>query len=98
MTIIKNDPIDIKITRDVLKRFIYGGTGKCEINCSNEDCPLKAVIVVPLKMQDHIVGSIKIYKDSVNSISLSDIELAKGLGHLFSTQLELSQIDYQKNY
>ena len=93
----KNDPIDIKITRDVLNRGLFMvAQEKCEINCSNEDCPLKAVIVVPLKMQDHIVGSIKIYKDSVNSISLSDIELAKGLGHLFSTQLELSQIDYQK--
>ena len=47
-------------------------------------------------MQDNIIGSLKIYKSSGNSINPSDIELAKGLGHLFSTQLELSQIDYQK--
>lgn len=93
----KNDPIDTKITRDVLSRGLFMvAQEKCEINCSNEDCPLKSVIVVPLKMQDNIIGSLKIYKSSGNSINPSDIELAKGLGHLFSTQLELSQIDYQK--
>lgn len=93
----KGDSIDTKITRDVLNRGLFMvAQEKCEINCKNEDCPLKSVIVVPLKMQDNIIGCFKIYKNLGNGVTPSDIELAKGLGHLFSTQLELSQIDYQK--
>ncbi len=66
------------------------------IECKNPSCKLKAAIVVPLLMKENIVGTLKLYKCIENSITSLDIELAKGLGHLFSTQLELSQIFYQK--
>ncbi|WP_083258595.1 sensor histidine kinase [Cellulosilyticum sp. I15G10I2] len=69
---------------------------KVSIECENPSCKLKAAIVVPLLMKDNIIGTLKLYKCLENSITSSDIELAKGLGHLFSTQLELSQIFYQK--
>lgn len=66
------------------------------IECSQQNCPLKAVIVVPLKSDEEVVGTLKLYTNKVGSITSSDIELAKGLGHLFSTQLELSRIERQK--
>ena len=47
-------------------------------------------------MNEKTVGTIKLYKEKENSISLVDEELAKGLGNLFSSQLELSRIEKQE--
>ncbi len=43
-----------------------------------------------------MIGTLKLYKTSSHDIRRTDIELAKGLAHLFSTQIELSKVDYQK--
>lgn len=67
-----------------------------EIECSHPKCKLQSAIVVPLYMKESIIGTLKIYKVAENSITLSDIELAKGLAYLFSTQVELSQLTYQE--
>lgn len=69
---------------------------KEEIECPDAKCKLQSAIVVPLKMKDQVIGTLKLYKKTANAITLSDIELAKGLGYLFSTQVELSQITYQE--
>ncbi len=69
---------------------------KEDIECSDPKCKLHSAVVVPLKMKDNIIGTLKLYKKSVGAITLSDVELAKGLGYLFSTQVELSQLTYQE--
>lgn len=69
---------------------------KHEIECIDKSCKLQSAIVVPLYMKEHIIGTLKLYKASPNSITTSDIELAKGLGYLFSTQIELSHLTYQE--
>lgn len=69
---------------------------KADIGCDNVRCPLRSVIVAPLKMNDKVIGTLKIYKDRENFIYKSDIELVKGLGILFSTGLELGNIEAQK--
>ena len=69
---------------------------KEEIECSHLKCKLQSSAVVPLYMKEHIIGTLKIYKTDKNSITKSDIEMAKGLAYLFSTQVELSQITYQE--
>lgn len=66
------------------------------IECHNDTCKLQSAVVVPLRMKETIIGTLKLYKRSENSISYSDIELAKGLGYLFSTQVELSMLTYQE--
>lgn len=67
-----------------------------EIGCSHPNCSLHSAIVVPLKMSEHVIGTLKLYyvKDN-HQISLSDIAFAQGLADLFSTQLELAEIDAQ---
>ncbi|MBC7086941.1 MAG: sensor histidine kinase [Tissierellales bacterium] len=65
------------------------------INCSNKNCKLNSAIVVPLKYGNKIVGALKLYKKSKLSISKTEEALADGLGKLFSTQIELSEFDYQ---
>ena len=66
-----------------------------EINCTNNNCKLKAAIVVPLKFDDKVKGTLKLYKATDHSITKSEEALANGLGRLFSTQIELSKLDYQ---
>ncbi|WP_058485007.1 sensor histidine kinase [Defluviitalea phaphyphila] len=93
---IPNKPICTKLTKRALKeqRYIIAQE-KESIECPYPKCPLKAVIVVPLTVDNIPIGTLKLYKNKKNSITSSDVELAKGLGELFSTQLELSKIDYQ---
>lgn len=67
------------------------------INCLYEKHHLKCAIIVPLKLKQETVGTLKLYKDKENSILRVDEELAIGLANLFSTQLELSQIEEEKN-
>jgi two-component system sensor histidine kinase LytS len=89
--------ITTNMTKKVLlsKHYMVGQT-QLDIECPNKSCKLKACIVVPLFMKENVIGTLKLYKKFENSITSSDIELAKGLAHLFSTQLELSEIYYQK--
>lgn len=93
----KGAPIYTEITKRAIKEKQYiMAQEKKDIECSNKNCKLKGVIVVPLTINNSVIGTLKLYKTHENSISLSDKELATGLGQLFSTQLELSEIDYQK--
>lgn len=70
---------------------------RIEINCNHHDCPLKSAVIVPLRVKDRIIGTLKLYKTTENSILPVEEELALGLGQLFSTQLELSKIDEQSH-
>lgn len=90
------DLIHTNITKKaILYKNCMIGQNRSDIECPNKSCNLKACIVVPLFIKDTIIGTLKLYKTK-NSITSLDVELAKGLAHLFSTQLELSEIYYQK--
>lgn len=77
-------------------------TGECqiasnkeEIECKINKCPLRSAVIVPLKEKDQVIGCLKLYKVRENSITGIDVRLAQGLAQLFSTQLELSKMEYQ---
>ncbi len=90
--------IRTSLTKKVLEE------GKCiianakdEIGCDKKDCQLKSAIIIPLmEGGEEVVGTLKLYKDRENAINKTETELAMGLGHLFSTQIELSKIDHQR--
>ncbi len=87
-----------QLTKDAIARGSYQvANTKKEIQCSHIDCKLQSAIIVPLYMKEHLIGTLKLYKSSANCITLSDIELAKGLAYLFSTQLDISQLIYQES-
>jgi two-component system sensor histidine kinase LytS len=67
-----------------------------EIGCKQPDCGLGSAIIVPLKRHDKTIGTLKLYRLKENRISPLDMELANGLAHLFSNQLELSEIENQR--
>lgn len=67
-------------------------TTKDTIGCTNKDCKLVSSVVVPLIDGIETKGSLKLYK-TTSKILNRDIELAKGLGNIFSSQLELSRLE-----
>jgi len=88
------------LDENFIKSFLKENTG-IQINSNtlnkNKDCPFEKTIIVPLLVGERIIGTLKLYKGEKSITTKSDIELAKGLGNIFSTQLELSNLDYQKN-
>jgi two-component system sensor histidine kinase LytS len=69
---------------------------KESISCSHKGCKLKSAIIVPIKQEGKVIGTLKLYKTQEKAITMVETELAIGLAQLFSTQLELSRIDQQK--
>jgi len=62
------------------------------ISCEDYNCKLSSAIVMPLNDGLEVRGAIKLYK-TTNTIGDHDIELAKGLGNIFSSQLELARLE-----
>jgi two-component system sensor histidine kinase LytS len=93
----RNLPIQTQLTKKVLSTGELAiANNKNEIGCSNCHCKLRSAVIVPLSKQAEIIGTIKIYLTRENAISNVNITLANGLARLFSTQLELAEIEYQK--
>ena len=76
-------------------RVITATTAK-EICCPHEGCPLSAAIVLPLKVQEETVGSLKLYFMDEASLTGVKKEFAEGLSRLFSSQLEYAEIEQQR--
>ncbi len=69
---------------------------RAEIGCRHPSCRLGSAIIVPLKKSDKVIGALKLYRIKENGITPLDMELAEGLAHLFSYQLEISELDEQR--
>lgn len=69
--------------------------GKADIGCSHKGCKLASAVVVPLTQAGRTIGTLKLYYTRKDAIGSGDIVFANGLAHLFSTQLELTEIDRQ---
>ncbi len=69
---------------------------KDDIGCPVPDCPLRAAIVVPLELKGVSAGTLKFYYSSADKLTESRIAVAEGLGRLLSTQLEVSEVEKQR--
>lgn len=69
--------------------------GKADIGCSHKECKLASAVIVPLTQAGRTIGTLKLYYTRNDAIGPGDIIFADGLAHLFSTQLELTEIDRQ---
>ena len=89
-------PIRTAATRMVLKsgQPLFRHTRR-EIACPHAACPFHHGIIVPLKKGDTIVGSLKFYGTRSRPLDRVHLQTAKGLAVLFSTQLELEDIQIQ---
>lgn len=64
-----------------------------EVDCHHEKCPLVSAIVIPLKVKEDTLGTLKLYFSQERPMTFVDQQLASGLGNIFSTQLELGQAE-----
>jgi len=65
---------------------------KSRIGCNLADCPLQSAIIVPLKKSGNTIGALKLYGDKKTPLNSIDFQIGSGLANLFSTQLELEDI------
>ncbi len=89
-------PILTQITKDVIDsgEYLVART-PAEIDCNEKGCKLLSAVIVPLFDRDKVAGTLKLYKADKLGITSTDIQLALGLAQLFSTQIELSKLEYQ---
>jgi two-component system sensor histidine kinase LytS len=66
-----------------------------EIACPHKGCTFRQGIIVPLKKGDTIVGTLKLYGTREKPLDKVHFQTARGLAVLFSTQLELEDIQIQ---
>ncbi|WP_129600714.1 sensor histidine kinase [Anaerophilus nitritogenes] len=68
-----------------------------DINCVDRNCPLRSGIIVPLKENENVIGTLKLYYEREHAITFRDISLAEGLSQLISTQIEISKLQKLKD-
>lgn len=66
------------------------------IGCGVRGCPFQSAIIVPLRKGGAIVGTLKLYGTKGNGLDAVRYEIARGLAALFSTQLELEDIQIKE--
>lgn len=66
-----------------------------QIGCSNPNCPLQAAVVVPLRGNDKVVGTLTMYYVKSWELTPVEIQLASSLEKIFSCQIALGQAENQ---
>ncbi|MYV06051.1 sensor histidine kinase [Furfurilactobacillus milii] len=89
-----------EIKTDLSKRVIATGQmriahSKAEIGCPHSGCPLAAAVVIPLVVQNHVVGTLKMYFTNPKDLTPVEEQLATGLASIFSSQLALGAAEEQ---
>ncbi|MCL6563959.1 MAG: histidine kinase [Firmicutes bacterium] len=91
--------IHTKATQRVLK------TGETEVvrdkaalNCPVPGCPcpVQSAVIVPLKIQGQVIGTVKLYRHKPSAIPEYAQRLAVGISELISLHLELAEAEHQR--
>ncbi|MFU0789889.1 sensor histidine kinase [Virgibacillus proomii] len=85
--------IQTQVTRDTIQSGELTVAASEQIHCSHEDCPLKAVVIAPLKQGEKTIGTLKFYYHSKNEINTVVKEMMSGLAKLLSNQLEIARAE-----
>lgn len=89
----RGDDCKTSVTKKSLKyNEIIVVTSKDDIGCVNKNCKLASSIVIPLSDGLETKGVLKVYKTN-STITPQDVELAKGIANICSTQLELNRLE-----
>ena len=63
-----------------------------EIGCPVPDCPLTSVTIAPFVVRGQVVGALKLYRAGT-PIAEDDEKVAVGIARVFSTSLEVAELD-----
>ncbi|WP_088103565.1 sensor histidine kinase [Halalkalibacter urbisdiaboli] len=90
----QNNPIiQTLATKEVLKTGTLKLANEDDIFNEEENFPLRAAVIAPLKQNHETIGTLKFYFRTEKERTETTIELSKGLATLLSHQLELSEMD-----
>jgi LytS/YehU family sensor histidine kinase len=90
-------PILTKSTREAIEtNEVKVVSSKLDIGCPMASCKLRAAIVVPLEKMGSPIGTLKFYYDNPAKLTENRIAVVEGLGQLLGTQIELSELDRQR--
>ncbi|MBD7983789.1 sensor histidine kinase [Sporosarcina sp. Sa2YVA2] len=89
-----NSDLQTAVTKEVLIHGQLLVAGEKTIHCVQEDCPLGAVVIAPLKLRDETIGTLKLYYPSEKAITNVTIELIAGLSSLLSNQIEIAEAEH----
>lgn len=89
-----------KIITDLSKQVIKSGEikeahNRSEIGCTHPGCLLEGAIVIPLYVHNEVTGTLKLYFADSNKLTYVERRLAEGLANIFSSQIELGEIETQ---
>lgn len=83
-----------ELSREVLRTGqIKEAHTREEIGCNHPGCPLEAAIVIPLKLNEQTIGTLKMYFTDAAKLTYVERQLAEGLGNIFSSQIELGEME-----
>jgi len=89
--------IKTKATMEALyTREVQVVNNRWTIGCPYLDCPLHSAIIAPLIVRNEAVGALKLYYSRPKEIGELEEAVAMGLGRLLSSQLELAELDAQR--
>ena len=84
------------ITRNVIETGKYKVTKKVKEIEYRTKTELSSGVIVPLKERDKVVGTLKVFRNGKRGITDHDVQLVLGLARLFSMQIELGMVEYQR--
>ncbi|MBX5466262.1 MAG: histidine kinase [Firmicutes bacterium] len=59
-------------------------------------CPVQSAVIVPLKIQGQVIGTVKLYRHRPSAIAEHAQRLAVGISELISLHLELAEAEHQR--
>jgi two-component system LytT family sensor kinase len=70
---------------------------QADLQCPVSDCncPLASAVIVPLKLRDEVIGTIKLYRTEKGPMPAVTVKLAVGIAQLLGVQLELEALERQ---
>jgi len=93
-------PISSQLTWTAIEenRVVFADGVNRIYTCSlDRACPLNSVLVVPLTVDNDVIGTIKLYESRNKRFLNMNRSLGKGIAGLLSSQLMLSRYEKQKN-
>lgn len=95
-----DSPISSALTKEAIKenKVVFADGVTERYTCSlSEKCPLNSALVVPLTVDDAVIGTIKLYEARNKRFLNMNKTLGQGIARLLSNQLLLSRYEQQKN-
>jgi two-component system, LytTR family, sensor histidine kinase LytS len=95
---IKGQPLQARLARVALESGqMQVTTNRSEISCNHENCPIHAIIIVPLRQSGEVVGLVNLCFARAQELRPVEINLAIGLGKLISNQLDVVAAEQMKD-